>query len=105
MVSDAPILPPVLEVFKLSKRFRGLLALQDVDLNLLPGIIHGVIGPNGAGKTTLFNCLTGQIIRHRRHKSSSKARTSPAACARHRQLGIARTFQNIRLFGSHDGTG
>lgn len=99
MVSTPSILPPVLEVFKLTKRFRGLLALQDVDLTLRPGIIHGVIGPNGAGKTTFFNCLTGQTtptLGKIVFKGQDITHMAAPAIAR---LGIARTFQNIRLFG------
>ena len=91
--------PPLLEVRHLTKRYSGLLALSDYNLRLPAGLIHGVIGPNGAGKTTLFNLLSGMVrptsgeiyldgieITHR----------PPAAVAR---LGVARTFQNIRLFG------
>ena len=90
---------PILSVSQLTKAFRGLKALQDVDLNLFPDIIHGVIGPNGAGKTTLFNCLTGQIIPTSgtitfKGKDITKLRAPAIA-----KLGIARTFQNIRLFG------
>jgi branched-chain amino acid transport system ATP-binding protein len=89
----------ILEVSGLSKRYSGLLALSDYELDLAAGSIHGVIGPNGAGKTTLFNLLSGMVrpttgtihltgvdITHR----------PPHEVAR---LGIARTFQNIRLFG------
>ncbi len=91
---------PILSVNQLTKSFRGLKALDEVNLNLQSGTIHGVIGPNGAGKTTLFNCLTGQIL-----PTSGKIifkgenithLRSPAIAKR----GIARTFQNIRLFGT-----
>lgn len=91
---------PVLQVSRLSKSFRGLLALRFVDLQLFPGEILGVIGPNGAGKTTLFNCLTGYIapstgrILFQQH-DITRLRT-PAIV----RLGIARTFQNSRLFGT-----
>ena len=91
---------PVLSVAQLTKAFRGLKALQDINLNLSPGTIHGVIGPNGAGKTTLFNCLTGQILPTQgtitfKGKDITKLRAPAIA-----KLGIARTFQNIRLFGT-----
>lgn len=92
--------PPILQVSHLSKSFRGLHALQNVDLVLFPGEILGVIGPNGAGKTTLFNCLTGytpatsgHILYHR--QDITRLRTPEIV-----RLGIARTFQNIRLFGA-----
>lgn len=91
---------PILSVSQLTKTFRGLKALQDVNLNLFPGTIHGVIGPNGAGKTTLFNCLTGQILPTDgliTFKGQDITHLRAPAIA---QLGIARTFQNIRLFGT-----
>lgn len=92
--------PPMLEVQNLSKSFRGVRALDNYALQLPPLTIHGVIGPNGAGKTTLFNLLTGFL------KPTSGAirflglditRLSTHRIAR---LGMARTFQNIRLFGN-----
>jgi branched-chain amino acid transport system ATP-binding protein len=89
----------LLEVHGLSKSFRGLQALTDYDLQLRAGTIHGVIGPNGAGKTTLFHVLSGFLrptagtIRFDRRDITG----SPAY--RVARLGIARTFQNIRLFG------
>lgn len=91
---------PILRVSQLSKSFRGLLALQDVSLHLSPGEILGVIGPNGAGKTTLFNCLTGYVTPTQgqilfRERDITRLRTPQIV-----QLGIARTFQNIRLFGA-----
>jgi branched-chain amino acid transport system ATP-binding protein len=84
----------------LTKSFRGLLALEDVNLQLSQGEILGVIGPNGAGKTTLFNCLTGYITPTRgqiRFREQDITRQRTPAIAR---LGITRTFQNIRLFGA-----
>jgi branched-chain amino acid transport system ATP-binding protein len=91
---------PVLSVEGLSKAFGGLMALTDVDFEVQEGEIFGLIGPNGAGKTTLFNMLTGLsrpttgTIHLLGQDLSGK---SPAAIAR---LGMARTFQNIRLFGA-----
>jgi branched-chain amino acid transport system ATP-binding protein len=89
----------LLEVRGLSRSFRGLVALADYDLALRPGTIHGVIGPNGAGKTTLFNVLSGFL-----RPSSGSIRfqgtdVTGAPAYRVSRLGIARTFQNIRLFG------
>lgn len=87
----------LLQVEKLSKSFRGLQALRDYDLTLAEGELLGIIGPNGAGKTTLFNLLTGVVkptagrIRFNGHELGG---ARPEFVAR---LGIARTFQNIRL--------
>ncbi|HVU14950.1 MAG TPA: ABC transporter ATP-binding protein [Phototrophicaceae bacterium] len=90
----------LLDVSKLTKTFRGLHALVDVDLYAAPGEILGVIGPNGAGKTTLFNCLTGSLAPTRGHivfqGRDITGKRMPAVA----KLGIARTFQNIRLFGA-----
>ena len=88
----------ILEVRDLSMTFRGLHALRDVTLELITGEIQGIIGPNGAGKTTLFNCLTGVLeptsgqILFRGHNLVGL--TVPAVA----RQGIARTFQNIKLF-------
>jgi branched-chain amino acid transport system ATP-binding protein len=82
-----------------SKSFGGLMAVSDVSLAIRSQEIFGIIGPNGAGKTTLFNLLTGLTrvgagsIRFLGQELSGRA---PEQIAR---LGIARTFQNIRLFG------
>ena len=90
--------PPLLHVVGVSKRYAGLVALSDYSVTLPEGIIHGVIGPNGAGKTTLFNVLSGMVkptsgTIHLR--GVDIAHLPPDRVAR---LGIARTFQNIRLF-------
>src|SRR5262245_15869948 len=91
---------PVLNVQAMSKAFKGLQALEDISVQVYPGEIMGVIGPNGAGKTTFFNCLTGYYaptsgkVFFRDHDITS---LTPPAIVR---LGIARTFQNIRLFGA-----
>ncbi len=95
---DSPA--PVLQAHGLAKSFLGLQALQDVSLAIRPGEIVGLIGPNGAGKTTCFNLLTGFLLPtagriHFQHRDITGL--PPARIAR---LGIARTFQNIRLFGS-----
>ncbi|MFW5801040.1 MAG: ABC transporter ATP-binding protein [Spirochaeta sp.] len=89
---------PVLYTTRLRRDFGGVVAVNNVDFHVYPGQISGLIGPNGAGKTTLFNNITGMdsatsgtvhfmetdITRQRAHNIS--------------RLGIARTFQNIRLF-------
>lgn len=91
---------PLLDVSNVSKHFGGLAALQEVGLRILPGEIYGLIGPNGAGKTTLFNIMTGLyasdsgLITLRNRPVSGLKPNQVAA------LGIARTFQNIRLFAN-----
>jgi branched-chain amino acid transport system ATP-binding protein len=90
---------PLLDVRGLSKAFRGLQALTDYDLRLPAGTIHGVIGPNGAGKTTLFHVLSG-FLRPSAGSIRFDGRDITGSPAyRVARLGIARTFQNIRLFG------
>src|ERR1043165_1800913 len=89
----------LLAVDDLSKSFAGVRALDGYALRLPPLAIHGVIGPNGAGKTTLFNLLTGFLAPTSgtiRFLGQDITRQPPHRVAR---LGIARTFQNIRLFG------
>jgi branched-chain amino acid transport system ATP-binding protein len=89
----------LLEVDSLSKSFAGVRALDGYALRLPPLAIHGVIGPNGAGKTTLFNLLTGfakPTSGSVRLRGSEITRLPAERVAR---LGLARTFQNIRLFG------
>ncbi len=82
------------------KHFGGLAALSDVSITVRRGEIFGLIGPNGAGKTTLFNVLTGLAVPDAGTLMFDGHRIEglkPHAVAGH---GIARTFQNIRLFGS-----
>jgi branched-chain amino acid transport system ATP-binding protein len=95
--AGAPV--ALLEVRGLSKSFRGLHALSDYDLRLPGGTIHGVIGPNGAGKTTLFHVLSG-FLRPSAGSIRFDGRDITGSSAyRVARLGMARTFQNIRLFG------
>ncbi|MBP7341023.1 MAG: ABC transporter ATP-binding protein [Smithellaceae bacterium] len=95
---------PLLEVKNLTMAFGGIKALDSVDLHIEPGQIAALIGPNGAGKTTLFNCLTGIYT----PTSGDIFLNAPGGKARRLNglkinaitaLGVARTFQNIRLFG------
>jgi branched-chain amino acid transport system ATP-binding protein len=90
--------PPLLQVNRLTKYFGGLPALADVSFVAEPGQVTALIGPNGAGKTTLINCLTG-VIRPD-HGSIRFQGADIAGMAAHRvaRLGIARTFQNLRIF-------
>jgi branched-chain amino acid transport system ATP-binding protein len=90
----------LLEVEKLIVRFGGVVALDETSLAVEPGSICGLIGPNGAGKTTLFNCVsrlyTPQSGRIAFDGEDLLARAPHQISA----LGIARTFQNLGLFGS-----
>ncbi|MGX9226471.1 ABC transporter ATP-binding protein [Streptomyces albus] len=89
----------VLEASGVTMRFGGLTAVRDVDLTVRAGEIVGLIGPNGAGKTTFFNCLTGLYIPTEgtvRYKGTVLPHRSHLVT----QAGIARTFQNIRLFAN-----
>ncbi len=88
----------LLETIRLTKRFGGLVALRDIDLAVQERTIHSVIGPNGAGKTTLFNCISGFLVPDGgdiRFAGNSIAGLRPDLIA---AQGIARTYQNIRLF-------
>jgi branched-chain amino acid transport system ATP-binding protein len=90
----------LLELSGVGKHFGGLAALTKVSLHIKQGEIYGLIGPNGAGKTTLFNILTG--LYQLDAGSFSFDGKEYASCKPHllAQAGIARTFQNIRLFAN-----
>ena len=88
----------LLEITGLTKRFGGLVAINDVSFAVAPGAVHAVIGPNGAGKTSIFNCITsfvspsaGTIVMDGERIDG----LAPHRIAAHR---IARTYQNVRLF-------
>jgi branched-chain amino acid transport system permease protein len=88
-----------LEISGIGKQFRGLVALRDVSMTVAPGEIRGVVGPNGSGKTTLFNIVSGIYT-----VSAGSASVDGRVVTGRRphqlsQLGLARTFQNLRLFG------
>ncbi len=90
----------LLDASQVTKRFGGLVAVDKVDVVIEPGMIASLIGPNGAGKTTLFNCITGfyrpeegQIL----FDGQDLVGLRPDIIT---SLGIARTFQNIRLFNN-----
>jgi branched-chain amino acid transport system permease protein len=98
VTESVPVGEPVLELRDVTIRFGGIVALQDVSTVVPSGSIFGIIGPNGAGKTTLFNCVTGvyqptdgdivldggSVVGRKQHEVT--------------RGGVARTFQNIRLF-------
>jgi len=88
----------ILEIRSLSKRFGGIQALSRVDLGLSTGELVGLIGPNGSGKTTLFNVVTGIYRPDGGQVLLKGADISGIPPHRINHLGIARTFQNIRLF-------
>ena len=97
-ITDTP--QPLLRVKSVGKSFGGIQALCNVTFEVAPETIHAVIGPNGAGKTTLFNVITGayepedgQIVYENREIQGKKVHEVVAQ-------GIARTFQNVELFGS-----
>lgn len=89
---------PVLKVTGVSKRFGGLQALSDVGITILPGQVYGLIGPNGAGKTTFFNVITGLYTPDGGTFHLGGEPYQPTAVHQVAKAGIARTFQNIRLF-------
>jgi branched-chain amino acid transport system permease protein len=89
---------PILEVDAVDMDFRGLKALQQVSLTVEPGEIRGIVGPNGSGKTTLFNVVSG-LYKPTAGRVRVNGRDMTAARSyRLAQAGIARTFQNLRLF-------
>jgi branched-chain amino acid transport system ATP-binding protein len=90
---------PLLVVEGASKRFGGLQALDNVSLAVQRGQIHGLIGPNGAGKTTCFNVITGLYQPDSGSFTLNAQPYSPSSPHLVAQAGIARTFQNLRLFG------
>lgn len=88
----------VLQIQGASKRFGGLQALSDVHLSIRRGEVYGLIGPNGAGKTTFFNVITGLYTPDSGQFVLAGKPYKPQAVHQVARAGIARTFQNIRLF-------
>ncbi|RCS59266.1 ABC transporter ATP-binding protein [Parvibium lacunae] len=88
----------ILEIAGVNKRFGGLQALSDVALQIEKGQVYGLIGPNGAGKTTFFNVITGLYQADSGDFKLDGQPYNPAAPHLVAAAGIARTFQNIRLF-------
>ena len=88
----------VLKVVGVSKRFGGLQALSDVGITIEKGQVYGLIGPNGAGKTTFFNVITGLYLPDSGSFELGGKPYKPSAVHEVAKTGIARTFQNIRLF-------
>lgn len=88
----------VLHVSDISKRFGGLQALSGVNMKIERGQVYGLIGPNGAGKTTFFNVITGLYTPDSGKFELAGKPYEPTAVHKVARAGIARTFQNIRLF-------
>ena len=88
----------ILSVEGASKRFGGVQAVSEVSMSVQAGSVYGLIGPNGAGKTTFFNLITGLYTPDAGQFMLDGKPYWPTAVHRVAQIGIARTFQNIRLF-------
>ncbi|WP_329115803.1 ABC transporter ATP-binding protein [Streptomyces sp. NBC_01465] len=99
MTTDTTTGAPVLEATGVTMRFGGLTAVRSVDFTVNSGEIVGLIGPNGAGKTTFFNCLTGLYI-PTEGTVRYKGTVLPSKPHLVTKAGMARTFQNIRLFSN-----
>ncbi|HUS33201.1 MAG TPA: ABC transporter ATP-binding protein [Kofleriaceae bacterium] len=89
----------MLDIQKLSLSFGGLKAVSDFSMSLPVGCLYGLIGPNGAGKTTVFNLLTGVYKPDAGHVYLDGAQVDGKKPSQIARAGMARTFQNIRLFG------
>jgi len=90
----------VLEASNITVRFGGFVALESVGIRVRPGEVVGLIGPNGAGKTTLFNVITGLVEEQSGQVQLGELDLSAAAPVDIARAGLARTFQNLRLFGN-----
>ena len=90
--------PWILQARNLTKRFGGLTAVKSLTINVARGALYGLIGPNGAGKTTVFNLLTGQSDPSEGEIVFDGTRIDGKKPHQTAKLGMARTFQNIRLF-------
>jgi ABC-type branched-subunit amino acid transport system ATPase component len=89
---------PFLQTAALSRRFGGLVAIDQVDLTIASGTVHGLIGPNGAGKTTLLNLVSGHLASSSGTVAFEGRDITRAPAERRAALGVRRTFQNLRLF-------
>jgi branched-chain amino acid transport system ATP-binding protein len=89
----------LLELRGVTKSFGGLRVLDGVDLTVEAGVVHALIGPNGSGKTTLLNCVSGILAADAGGICFHDTPLDDLAPHQRTRLGLARTFQNIRLFG------
>ena len=99
MVSGRAEQPAMLEVAGVRRHFGGIVAVEDVSFDVRAGMATGLIGPNGAGKTTLFNLMTGIDRPDRGEVRFEGRRISDMPSHKVSHLGIARTFQSVRVFG------
>jgi branched-chain amino acid transport system ATP-binding protein len=91
---------PILDIRDLTKFFGGLCAVKNFNLTVPEGVLWGLIGPNGAGKTTVFNLVTGLIVLSSGEITFGSERIDGLEPHEITRMGIARTFQNIRLFSN-----
>src|SRR5439155_22148903 len=98
--SPCAVSAPLLAVDGLSRIFGKLVVLSKLDLTVEAGGIHAIIGPTGAGKTSFFNLVTGALSADAGHIRFDGSEIGDLPAYRRTALGICRTFQNIRLFGS-----
>jgi len=91
---------PLLETRSLTRRYAGLVAVDSVDMQVMPGGVHAVIGPNGAGKTTLFNLVSGLVPPSAGGIRFAGQDVTRLPADRRAALGLGRTFQNIRVFAA-----
>ncbi len=90
----------ILETNGMTKRFEGLVAVDNIDFYIPEGVIASIIGPNGAGKTTFFNCITGFYQINEGKILFNGERINGLSPDQITRAGISRTYQNIRLFNS-----
>ena len=90
----------MLELTGITKTFGGVKALQDVAMSVAPGEVRGLIGPNGAGKSTLVNVISGLLTHSAGTLTLDGAPLDGVSAQRRAENGIARTFQNLRVFSS-----
>lgn len=90
----------LLRLERLTRRFAGLIAVNEVDIEVEVGGVHAVIGPNGAGKTTLFNLVSGLVQPSAGRIVLDGVDVAGFAPERRAALGLGRTFQNIRIFST-----
>ena len=88
----------LLEINRLTKRFGGVVAADEISLAVLPGELHAIIGPNGAGKSTLIGQLSGEIVPDGGHIRFAGRDITALPVYRRSQLGLARSFQVTTLF-------